>query len=351
MSACTVGIACHSFRIDGGMGRYVYGLAEGLLELGITPTVFTKKIDRSLPIASKINFVHINCRFLPSKLRDYYFNRRLAAERRKHPVDVMISCNRNTHSDIGICGGTHIGYCKAVNRPLSFFDKLMISMEKAYYANCRLIIAHSDKMRAELIEYYGIDPARCPTVYPPVSPETFAAADFKPIDFGAGDRYTFLIPSAGNHQVKGLDLLAGYFERSALPITLLIAGRPFKPESPNVRYIGFRKDMPDVYRSVDFTILGSRYEAFGLVGIESVASGTPVVLSRNVGSSEVISPEVCSTFDPYSFESFEEAVSKSISRWPKKKITDPWQYLSVSTSNSEHVRTLLDLYSAVSPRK
>ena len=206
-------------------------------------------------------------------------------------------------------------------------------------------------MRAELIEYYGIDPARCPTVYPPVSPETFAAADFKPIDFGAGDRYTFLIPSAGNHQVKGLDLLAGYFERSALPITLLIAGRPFKPESQNVRYIGFRKDMPDVYRSVDFTILGSRYEAFGLVGIESVASGTPVVLSRNVGSSEVISPEVCSTFDPYSFESFEEAVSKSISRWPKKKITDPWQYLSVSTSNSEHVRTLLDLYSAVSPRK
>ena len=39
MSACTVGIACHSFRIDGGMGRYVYGLAEGLLELGITPKV------------------------------------------------------------------------------------------------------------------------------------------------------------------------------------------------------------------------------------------------------------------------------------------------------------------------
>lgn len=61
MSACTVGIACHSFRIDGGMGRYVYGLAEGLLELGITPTVFTKKIDRSLPIASKMPLRIVTC--------------------------------------------------------------------------------------------------------------------------------------------------------------------------------------------------------------------------------------------------------------------------------------------------
>lgn len=43
MTTPTIGIACHSFRTDGGMGRYVQLLAEGLLNLGIHPTVITKK--------------------------------------------------------------------------------------------------------------------------------------------------------------------------------------------------------------------------------------------------------------------------------------------------------------------
>ena len=31
MTTPTIGIACHSFRTDGGMGRYVQLLSEGLL--------------------------------------------------------------------------------------------------------------------------------------------------------------------------------------------------------------------------------------------------------------------------------------------------------------------------------
>lgn len=52
MTTPTIGIACHSFRTDGGMGRYVQLLAEGLLNLGIHPTVITKK-NRLLPPALK----------------------------------------------------------------------------------------------------------------------------------------------------------------------------------------------------------------------------------------------------------------------------------------------------------
>lgn len=52
MTTPTIGIACHSFRTDGGMGRYVQLLSEGLLNLGIRPTVITKK-NRLLPAAIK----------------------------------------------------------------------------------------------------------------------------------------------------------------------------------------------------------------------------------------------------------------------------------------------------------
>lgn len=54
MTTPTIGIACHSFRTDGGMGRYVQLLAEGLLNLGIHPTVITKKIDYSLPLSKEV---------------------------------------------------------------------------------------------------------------------------------------------------------------------------------------------------------------------------------------------------------------------------------------------------------
>ena len=42
-----IGIACHSLRLDGGMGRYSLGLVKGLNELNIEPVVFTKKIDEN----------------------------------------------------------------------------------------------------------------------------------------------------------------------------------------------------------------------------------------------------------------------------------------------------------------
>ena len=88
MTTPTIGIACHSFRTDGGMGRYVQLLAEGLLNLGIHPTVITKKIDYSLPLSKEVSFHHINCKFIPSKLRDYYYDYKLGKYLQSTPLDI-----------------------------------------------------------------------------------------------------------------------------------------------------------------------------------------------------------------------------------------------------------------------
>ncbi len=173
MTTPTIGIACHSFRTDGGMGRYVQLLSEGLLNLGIRPTVITKKIDYSLPLSKEVSFHHINCKFIPSKLRDYYYDYKLGKFLQSTPLDIVISCNRNTHSDIAICGGTHLGFCRATEHPLTFFDKKMISLEKKYYQNAKLVIAHSKGMQTELTQIYGLPLDKCPTIYPPISLNIF----------------------------------------------------------------------------------------------------------------------------------------------------------------------------------
>ena len=55
MNGKRVAIACHSFRLDGGMGRYVLILTQGLLDLGYKVTVITKKLIVQFLLLMKLN--------------------------------------------------------------------------------------------------------------------------------------------------------------------------------------------------------------------------------------------------------------------------------------------------------
>ena len=59
-----------------------------------------------------------------------------------------------------------------------------------------------------------------------------------------------------------------------------------------VHFIGFQRDMPALMRSVDLLLFPSRYEPFGLVLLEALATGLPVVTARSAGASQILTPEV-----------------------------------------------------------
>ena len=50
----------------------------------------------------------------------------------------------------------------------------------------------------------------------------------------------------------------------------------------------FRKDINTFYRAIDAFVLGSRAETFGMVTIEAMAMGTPILASRSGGSPEIL---------------------------------------------------------------
>ena len=96
-----------------------------------------------------------------------------------------------------------------------------------------------------------------------------------------------LFPSS-SHERKGLPLIEAALRDSDLPVVVAVAGRPPAQTSAQVRYIGYAKNIEDAYRAADFTVLASKYEPFGLVGIESVMCGAPVIFPTSVGCCSAI---------------------------------------------------------------
>ncbi len=81
-----------------------------------------------------------------------------------------------------------------------------------------------------------------------------------------------------------------------------------------MRYIGYVKELEDAYRAADFTILASKYEPFGLVGVESVMCGTPVIFPSSIGCADAIADHAKFIFEPDSESSLYAAVERAVAQ-------------------------------------
>jgi glycosyltransferase involved in cell wall biosynthesis len=312
-----IGISSNALKHSGGLERYAMDLVRGLTAAGVETAFFARRFDLSLAESAMVERHRINVSFLPGKWRDGWFSRRLRAARRAAHVDVLIGCNRVDSSDIAICGGTHLGFLRATGRVAKPSDRRQIALERRQYEVARVIVAHSQLMRDELLELYGLDDTKIEVLYPPVD-----AARFSPVDairrrelrrrFGFADHETVLLFPSSSHERKGLPLIERALERIDAPLVLAVAGRAPERASERVRYIGYVKDIEDCYRAADFTILASMYEPFGLVGVESVMCGTPVVFPSSIGCCDAIAPHAKHVFKPADVDDLRATLERAL---------------------------------------
>ncbi len=320
--APALAISNHALRHSGGFERYAITLVRGFHEAGLRPTFIAKSFDTTLPEYAWVNAVRLGMMGLPGKLRDLFFDWRIGRVKRRlgERMGPLIACNATRWADVAVCGGTHPGYLAAMGKPLRISDRWKIKLERAHFESSRIIVAHSALMRDEIIQHYGTAPAKIVLLYPPTDTQRFSMVDnarraqLRTTLGLPNDRAVFLLASTG-HKRKGLDALADFFGKTELPVTLVVAGRPPKTALPNVRYLGYRTDMENVYRAVDFTIMASAYEPFGLVGVESVLCGTPVLLATGVGCGEVIAEPASIPYDGQAADGLERAVRNAVTRW------------------------------------
>lgn len=288
-----IGVTTNSLAKGGGMERQAYDIIEGLAKRGFRVTVFTRKFDPSLPLIGRLDKVApVRHPYIPGKLRDKFFSRAVDRLRKKFRLDIVISCNRIENSEIVVCGGDHLGYLAGMGLSSGWTDRLHVKMEQRQFGGAKRIAVCSGMIRDELVALYGIPPERITVLYPAADLNRFRPASGEERqrlrkDFGfAPDRKYFLFPS-GAHIRKGLPFLRSFFEKTDLPVALAVAGRE-APAGRNIMVFGYAPSIEDLYRASDAVVMASRYEPFGMIGVEAALCGIPSILTQNMGCCEAL---------------------------------------------------------------
>ena len=99
-----------------------------------------------------------------------------------------------------------------------------------------------------------------------------------------------------------IDSVKRLTERTDRPFTLVLAGdgpllEPTKAQVAElglkdcVKFIGFRKDMKNLYKGADLYVNSSQHEALSFLIIEAMAAGLPVIATDMGGNSDIVNDE------------------------------------------------------------
>jgi D-inositol-3-phosphate glycosyltransferase len=183
-----------------------------------------------------------------------------------------------------------------------------ISHERFIARRADAIVTASDHERGLLERYYGADPARMHTIPCGIDLELFRPGDRVEarLRLGLDPERPVLLWVGRLERLKGVDILISAAAQLARrDFTLLIVGgdersgalrSELKQQAEaegigaNVRFSGAvpHDELPLYYSAADVCVVPSYYESFGLVAVEAMACGTPVVASRVGGLASTV---------------------------------------------------------------
>jgi glycosyltransferase involved in cell wall biosynthesis len=188
------------------------------------------------------------------------------------------------------------------------------------------IIAVSESTKRDLIQQYGLSPAKVDVVHNGVDPgfqplPTAQIAAFR-AKRGLPDRFILFVGTLEPRKnvVRLIEAYARLPETR--PPLLLIGGRGWLYDEvfarvealglgDEVSFVGFvpAEDLPLWYNSASLFVYPSLYEGFGLPPLEAMACGTPVVVSTASSLPEVVGPAGLLA-DPESSEALAQAMEQ-----------------------------------------
>ncbi len=210
-------------------------------------------------------------------------------------------------------GVPHAGWVRNTRRKApSLYDRALSFVERQALKNgaaTDFLPVSSLAMEAFHREYATL-PGRWQVVHPGVAMERFATPDRDACRaeirarYGIGKDDLLLLFVGMNFEVKGLDTIIAALAkaRTARPeanIRLLVVGRGNERKYGRLAQelgvadaVGFagtqHAGLERFYRAADAFVLFSAFDTFGMVVLEAMAAGLPVIVSPNVGAKDLV---------------------------------------------------------------
>ena len=311
------------------MNVYVRQLASALGELGMKIDIFTREhsdvANRVETIGSNVRVIHINVGEPDAHLDDLYdllpdFLAQLNKFREEEGLEYDVV---HSHYWLSSWVGRELSQELAIPHVVTFHTLSLIKMqsrageeeqsersviETKVIATADRIIAFSPHERDAMARLYAADANKITLVPCGVDLEVFRPLNQKAVRSSLGLNGEKILLYVGRVEpIKGLDLLVETAAQmdSEDGVRMIVVGADVNGdrEMDRVRQLAREKDLEDkidfvgqvdhddlplYYNAADVCVVPSYYESFGLVALESMACGTPVVATRVGGLSTII---------------------------------------------------------------
>ncbi len=185
--------------------------------------------------------------------------------------------------------------------------ELRVETERYLIKNCHRIIATTEKEREDIVFHYGANPENISVIPCGVNLSLFRTMDREMAKEQLGLDGKRCILYVGRLDVlKGIDRLlnAMAYIKNGHNLKLIVIGGDGDSQYDvelqrlsrklqiqdliNFQGMVVQEELPRFYNAADVVVIPSYYESFGLVALESLACGTPVVTTRVGGAESVI---------------------------------------------------------------
>ena len=309
----------------GGMSVYVRELARELGKQGLLVDIYTRLHDprdnRTIKLGQNARLIHLRAGegkdihklAVYSYLPDFACNVENSRKRNHIRYDLVFS-----HYWLSGWVGTYLQRWWNVPHIMMFHTlgavknaigigedepELRIETERDLSGSCHQIIATTEKEKDELIRHYGASPEKISVVPCGVNLDLFRPIGKEIARQQLGFSDDKIILFVGRIEpLKGIDQLlrAMTYLQNSQGLRLVIIGgdghSQYEMErlqklsrnlhiEDSVTFLGLieHEKLPYFYSAADVCVIPSYYESFGLVALESIACGTPVV-ATDVGS-------------------------------------------------------------------